>query len=524
MKRRTTEAAICLLLAVTVAFVYARVTQYSFINFDDLSYVYGNPHVTSGLTWSGIKWAFLTTDYIYWQPLTWLSHMLDVQFYGLNAGGHHATNVGLHVLNTILLYCVLRAFKLTMWPGALGAAVFALHPLRVESVAWVAERKDVLSASFCLLTMLAYIRYAKMPSRSRYFVVCGLMLLGLMCKPSLVVLPLMLLLLDFWPLGRSLGLGLLKEKVPLFAMASLSSAVTFWGQSKAGSIAQVAILLRIENAFTAYSMYLRKTIWPDRLAIFYPYRTDIAGWRVLGALIVLSGITWLVFGQRKERRYLAFGWLWFLIVPLPMMGFVQSGQQAFADRFTHLAAIGGAVIVACGFAELSSRIHPTALAAAALLIVSTLAWSSRAQVQFWRNSFTLYEHALAVTNDNYLAHYNLAQALEESGKSDDAIKHYAESVRINPNLAEGYYNLGKAQFARGDVSGSEVLFAQAIDRRPGFADAHYALALVQLRENKPAEASAHLSEALRLNIEPQYAAECRRILREPQTVAAKGTK
>ncbi len=525
MKRRTIEAAICLLLAVTVAFVYARVTHYSFINFDDLAYVYGNPHVTSGLTWSGIKWAFLTTDYIYWQPITWLSHMLDVQFYGLNAGGHHATNVGLHIFNTTLLYFVLRSFKLAIWPSALGAAVFALHPLRVESVAWVAERKDVLSASFCLLTILAYIAYAKAPSRSKYFAVCGLMLLGLMCKPSLVVIPLMLLLLDFWPLGRGgLGSRLLVEKVPLFGMAALSSAVTLWGQWKGGAIAQVPLLTRIENAFTAYSMYIRKTIWPDRLAIFYPYRTDIVGWRVLGGLIVLAGITWLVFDQRKKRPYLAFGWLWFLIVPLPMMGFVQAGQQAFADRFTHLAAIGGAVIVACGCAEISSRIHPAMLTAAGLLIVSALAWSSRTQLQFWQNNFTLYEHALAVTNNNYLAHYNLGQALEEGGKSNAAMEHYAESVRINPDLAEGHYSLGTLLFARGDVSGSEAQFAQALDRKPEFADAHYALALVLLRENKPDQAAPHLSDALRLNIGPQYAAECRRILAEPQTVAAKGTK
>ncbi len=524
---RWLELCVCFLLGLSIALVYLPVIHYKFVNFDDFTYVYGNPHVIPGITWAGVKWAFLTVDDIYWQPLTWLSHMLDCQIFGLNAGGPHAVNVLFHVFNTILLYVVCRRLTLPVWTSALTAAIFSLHPLRVESVAWVAERKDMLSGFFCLLTILAYIEYVGKPSKVRYSLVIALTFLGLMCKPSLVTMPFMLLLLDFWPLRRirlpssrqfatwvQCFLRLAKEKLPLFVLTVVSSVLTVIGQKKVGALAPVPFLLRLSNMLMAYPMYIRKTLLPSRLAVFYPYRTELSSWQVAGAALLLLGITWVVWAGAKKYPYLLFGWLWWLIVPLPMIGLIQAGQQAFADRFTYLAGIGLAVIAACGIADLAAGLQISKLAPAlvAVCVVGMLAVRSNVQVGYWTNNFTLYEHALSVTSNNYLAHYNLAYALEESGKTKEAIPHYAEAVRIEPNLVQGYYSLGKALYSQGDIQGSEANLRLALNYKPKFAEAHYSLGLVLLRERKTGEAISHLSEALRLDLSPRYAAVCHRAL------------
>jgi tetratricopeptide (TPR) repeat protein len=521
------ELRVCILLSLAIALVYLPVIHYKFVNFDDFTYVYGNPHVIPGITWAGVKWAFLTIDDVYWQPLTWLSHMLDCQIFGLNAGGPHAVNVLFHILNTILLYVACRRLRLPIWTSALTSAIFSLHPLRVESVAWVAERKDVLSGFFCLLTVLAYIEYAGKPSKARYSLVAILMFLGLMCKPSLVTVPFMLLLLDFWPLRRiaipfsrqfatqvQYFWRLVKEKLPLFILAAVSSVITVLGQKKADALAPVPIPLRLSNMLMAYPMYIRKTLLPGHLAVFYPYRTELSSWQVAGAAVLLLGITWVVLAAARKYPYLLFGWLWWLIVPLPMIGLIQAGQQAFADRFTYLAGIGLAIIAACGIADIATRspINRYAPALVAICVVLVLAGRSKVQVGYWADNFTLYDHALSVTSNNYLAHYNLAYALEESGKTKEAIPHYAESVRIQPNLVQGYYSLGKALYSQGDIQGSEANLRQALNYKPKFAEVHYSLGLVLMREQKIGEAISHLSEALRLDLSPRYAAVCHQVL------------
>ncbi len=473
---------ICLALAFTITAVFYQVRTYDFVNYDDPGYVYENPNIQDGITSKAIKWA-LTTGYAgNWHPLTWLSHMLDWQLFGSNAGGHHLTNLIFHVANTLLLFIVLKQMTQRLWPSAFVAALFALHPLHVESVAWVAERKDVLSTFFWILTMWAYLRYVKRPSVARYLLTLLAFALGLMSKPMLVTLPFVLLLLDYWPLGRVSSeqrriYHLIREKIPFFVLSVISSVVTFLVQQSSGTVAkliQVSLKIRIFNALISYVEYIEKTIWPVHLAVFYPHPDQSIPilYTVISAILLLV-VTILVLRFAKGHRYLVTGWFWYLGTLVPVIGLVQVGQQALADRYTYITLTGLFIIIAWGMPELLTkwRYKKIALTPLALLVILAMSVCTYFQLRYWQNSITLFQHALDVTGDNYMAHFCIAEPLRKQGRLDEAIYHYkralAEALWLDLNPAQTHYYLGQV--------------------------------LVQVQGEKINEAITHFEEALRLS-------------------------
>jgi tetratricopeptide (TPR) repeat protein len=455
------ERLVPLLLAAATFLVYSQVGEHDFINFDDGMYVFENPRVQAGLTGEGVRWAFTTTHFSNWHPLTWLSHMLDCELYGLNPAGHHLTSLLLHVANTLLLFIVLRRLTGALWRSAFVAGLFSLHPLHVESVAWVAERKDVLSGFFWMLTLWAYARYTEQPSsRVRYLTVVTGFALGLMAKPMLVTLPFVLLLLDFWPLGRFRGersgslferariRPLILEKLPLFFLAAASSWVTFVAQRQSGAMVALESLpldLRIWNALLAYVSYLAKAVWPVGLAVFYAHPGDaIPVHTALAAAFFLVGVSVLVLRAASRRPYLAVGWLWYLGTLVPVIGLIQTGQQAMADRYTYLPLIGVFIMFAWELPELLERwrLRKAWLAPAPVALLCALMVCSWLQVSHWKNSMTLFEHAVRVTSNNAMAHLKLAILLTRQGRDDLAIHHYYETLRISPSRMGAHYNLG----------------------------------------------------------------------------------
>ena len=440
-----------LLLLLAVAVVYWRVTDCEFIGFDDGQYVVENPHVHAGLSAQSVTWAFTTTAASNWVPLTWLSYMLDYELYGLNPRGYHLTNLLLHLASSALLLLVLWRTTGARGCSAFVAALFALHPLHVESVAWVAERKDVLCGFFFMLTLWAYTRYAERDfTLGRYGLVLLFLGLGLMAKPMLVTVPAVLLLLDFWPLGRferTRLRTLLLEKVPLLLLA-VCAAVPTWliqaSSSATGLVENLGLDLRVGNALLAYVHYIVHFFWPRGLAVFYPHPgADVSiGWAIAAGLLLL-GVSVLVLRSTPRRPYLALGWLWYLGMLVPVIGLVQVGEQAMADRYTYLPMIGLTIAVAWGAPDLLERWRPRPelVAAATGLVLVTLASLTWVQIGYWRNSVTLFEHALRVTQDNHLAHTNLGVALTERGEHERAIHHYEQALRIKPDYVAAHFNL-----------------------------------------------------------------------------------
>ena len=422
---------VCIFLAAITWLVFGQTLRHEFVNYDDDEYVFKNAQVARGLTLEGIVWAFTHVHSANWHPLTWISHMLDCQFYGLNPGGHHLTNVLLHAATAILLFLVLRQMTGTFWRSAFVAAVFAIHPLRVESVAWVAERKDVLSGLFFMLTIGAYVRYARAPwSPLRYGLVVLLFALGLMCKPMLVTMPFVLLLLDYWPLNRFATLQgqaehtnirrrLILEKLPLLGLGLASCVVTLFAQRDSmAPVAKISLPLRLGNAVVAYVDYLREMFWPADLAVLYPWEEARLGVsNTVGAIVLLAGISAGVFVLRR-RRYLVTGWLWYLVMLGPVIGILQVGNQARADRYTYLPQIGLYLLLTWGAADLCARWRYRRLLLASLsgIILVALIFSARAQASYWQDSETLWSHALACTTDNIIAEGNLGQACYAKGK------------------------------------------------------------------------------------------------------------
>ena len=492
--------ALCIYLTLTLAIlaVFWQVLGHDFVNFDDPIYVYDNKNIQSGVTLDSIKWAFTTGHAGNWHPLTWLSHMLDWQLFGDNAGRHHLTNLLLHIANTLLLFAALKTMTRALWRSAFVAALFALHPLHVESVAWVAERKDVLSTFFWFLTMAAYLRYVKQPCLSRYCMVVASLILGLMAKPMLVTLPFVLLLLDYWPLGRfqfgqivksvgqqsrkslnafshwKLSRHLLLEKIPLFALSAISSIVTFLVQRTAGAVTSVETLplkLRIANTFVSYLTYIQKMVWPSRLAMFYPYpdKTDLIWQTVVFALLLLIislGVVWLM----RRRRYLLTGWLWYLGTLVPVIGLVQVGDQALADRYTYVPLTGLFIIIAWGVPDLIAkwRFRKPALAASAIAVLLALSICAYLQHRHWRDTITLCEHALEVTEDNYVAHFCMADDSLRKGKIDRAIADYRQCLRIKPSYFKALGGLAAALRRQGKTDQAIKYYTQAIRRKPGW--------------------------------------------------------
>jgi len=507
---RRTVIGLCLLLAGLTWVTFLPVLQHGFVNYDDDVYVYENSIITRGLTLDGAVAAFTKSHAGNWHPLTTLSHQADCEFWGLNAGAHHRTNLLLHLATVVLLFLALRGLTGAKWPSVAVAALFAVHPLRVESVAWVAERKDVLSGLFFVLTLWAYAGYARAPkSLLRYALVAGCFALGLMCKPMLVSLPFVLLLLDYWPLRRCASSAggpsavtrrLVLEKVPLVVLSIAVCVVTFLVQASARQTTELLPLaMRASNAVVSYATYLAQTFWPVSLAVFYPYPTaGAAATRMIPALLVLITVSAAVIFWRKQRPYLLVGWLWFLGMLVPVIGLVQVGMQAHADRYTYLPQIGLGVAVVWSVAELSAgwRLRGAALWPLTVAVVLALAAGARQQARYWRDSAALWEHTLAVTAPNAVAESNLANALFQDGKLAEAVTRFQAALEIKPDYADAQNGLGLAMLQQGQAAEAITHFQRALEIQPGFAAAHNNLGMALLQTGRAREAIPHLESAL----------------------------
>ena len=503
------------LLAAITLIVFLPVRNHDFTIFDDDIYVTENHRVRAGLTTEGVSWAFTTTEAANWHPLTWLSHMLDMDLFGLSPGGHHLTNVILHVLNSLLLFATLRRMTGATWRSGFVAALFAVHPLHVESVAWISERKDVLSTLLWMSTLIAYLRYAERPGPSRYSLLTVCFALGLLAKPMLVTLPFVLLLLDYWPLGRFAAVSgpvvprrypdvrirhILLEKVPLALLAGGSVVVTYICQAKGRAVASYPLLIRIGNAIDATGTYLFRTAWPRDLVAFYPHPgSSLSGWRVTLSGLLLAGITYGVIRRMKRFPFLCTGWFWYLGTLVPVIGLVQVGAQATADRYTYIPLIGIFIIISWSASELTARLRyrKQVLGIAAGLVLSILMAVSRVQVGYWRDSTTLFRHALEVSPNNWMAHSILGTVLGQQGRIDEAMAHLRESLRTQPAFAYTHNSMGKALMQRGDIAGALSQFQEALlynDRDPmALYNAGVALALL----GRPEEAAQRYRESLR---------------------------
>src|ERR1035438_5551132 len=494
----------CLILIAAIVTVYAPGRHFGFVGWDDPAYVTENVHVVQGLTWQGARWALTSADEA--DPLTWLSHMLDVQLYGMDAGPHHVTNVLLHILDTLLLFGLLYRMTGAWGRSLFVAGLFAVHPLHVESVAWISERKDVLSTLFWMLAMWAYVAYVRRPGLRRYLLVVLWFGLGLMAKPMLVTLPFVLLLLDFWPLRRvELGslLRLVKEKLPLFALAAISSVVTLLAQRHEGAILgleRFPLGLRLANALASYLAYIGKMLWPVRLAAFYPIATSAPLWQASLGALVLIGVTVLAFRAGQRHGYFLVGWLWYVGTLIPVIVLVQAGGQAMADRYTYVPLIGLFLIAAWAAPELVARrahgrLALPVVAACVLLMCTALA---KAQVRYWSDSTALWQHTLKVTEGNYVAHDNLGGVFMKQGRAGEAVAQFVEALRIEPGCVDARNNLGTVLMSQGKLDEAARQFAEALRNQPFFAEAHNNLATVLIRQGKFDEAARHLSEALRI--------------------------
>jgi tetratricopeptide (TPR) repeat protein len=511
-----TLVAICLGLTLLCWIVFGQTLSHPFVEYDDPNYVYENPEIAAGLTSHGLVAAFTGAHARNWHPLTTISHMLDCQLFGLNPAGHHFSSILFHTLAALLLFVVLRALTGALWRSALVAAVFAIHPLRAESVAWVAERKDVLSAVFFMLTLGAYVHYARQPSLRRYLLIVVFLTLGLMAKPMLVTLPLLLFLLDYWPLARN-QIGKpgwwrsIAEKIPLFFLSFLAAIATLITQrSTVNYSEELPVAWRIGNALLSYVAYIGEMIWPTRLAVFYPHTADhLSPWKVALAVLFLGGITALAFVCRRGRPYLIVGWLWYLVALLPVIGFIQVGLQGRADRYSYLPQIGLYIAATWALADwslLSNRRRAVSVGAAALAI-GALAWQGRIQASSWSSTETLWKHALDVTIDNDVAHYNIAALLLRRGQLDGAIAHYEEALKIGSDSRETHYHLsrallhaslGNALAQKGRLDEALDHYRKAVELRDDFADAHSNLASLLAWKGEMAEAIAHYEKAIAL--------------------------
>ncbi|MCX5835136.1 MAG: tetratricopeptide repeat protein [Deltaproteobacteria bacterium] len=513
---------ICTLLVLLTAAVYLQVGSHEFITYDDTVYLTENPIVRGGLTLEGLRWAFTTTEASNWHPLTWLSHMLDCQFFGPNAGAHHLVNLLFHLANTVLLFLVLRWMTGAVWRSAFVAALFALHPLHVESVAWIAERKDVLSTFFFFMILAAYIHYTKRQRWQRYLLVLFGFSLGLLAKPMLVTLPFVLLLLDYWPLGRTpywkkdeaipkaalkineaagkrhkekgekdaIGKGstfpwfLVYEKIPFFVLTALSCVITIHAQQTAiVSFQYLPFFERLSNAIVSYIRYILKMVWPLDLSPFYPYAPGPA-WVVAGAAILITCVTLLAVRKIRPFPYVAVGWFWYLGTLFPVIGIVQVGEQALADRYTYVPLIGLFIILAWGIYDLAEKIpiRRIALAVPAGILITALMVTTWLQVQRWRDSVTLFNHALAVTENNYVARNVIAVKLLREGKLEEALHQSEEALRMNTSAPNALMIHGIILFEMGKPEAARKYFLKIIESNPDYASGYYGLGSVYYLE------------------------------------------
>jgi tetratricopeptide (TPR) repeat protein len=533
------SALICLALALVTTALYWPISHHDFVNFDDDDYITNNSHVQAGLTWAGVIWAFQSGAAANWHPLTWLSHMLDCQLYGLNPGGHHSTNLLFHVANTLLLFLLLRQLTGSLWRSAFVAALFAWHPLHVESVAWAAERKDVLSAFFWMLALIAYTRYAQKRSKvegrgsradiavqaldsrllgaakrsgdgstldyllALFFFVCGLM-----SKPMVVTLPFVLLLLDFWPLNRfqpgssaRSTINLIVEKLPFFALTLAASVVTYFVQTSGRVLwmpAERPISSHVANALWAYERYISKTFWPADLSIFYPYPHHWPAGLVIGAALLLALWSGLLLWRARQHPCLFVGWFWFLGMLIPTIGLVQVGSQSMADRYMYIPSVGLFILVAWGADDfLNWRPHWRRITTfAGGVVLAGCLVCTEIQLSYWQNSIKLFRHAIEVTTDNFVAYTCLGETLSDLGLKKEAMMLCAEAVRIAPNSPVAQYNFGMALLRNNKLDEALAHLDAAARLAPHNSEVQYNFGLFLLRHNKPDEAASHFAATL----------------------------
>jgi protein O-mannosyl-transferase len=520
-------------LILSTLLVFWQVRNFDFVKYDDGLYIYENPHVLNGLTEDGVIWAFTTNHSANWHPLTWLSLMLDCQLFGANPGWMHLMNLILHLANTLLLFAVFRKMTGALWQSAFVAAAFAIHPMHVESVAWIAERKDVLSTLFLLLTLAAYVSYVRRPGLVRYVLTVLLFASGLLAKPMLVTLPFLLLLLDYWPLGRFDSHQTIKassrqkrqsspapdkrrilyraiiEKIPFIAFSVVSSVITFLVQRSGGAMVGIDVLplkLKFANAFLSYARYISKMFWPQNLAVFYPFDVrTIQSWQVVLCALLMIVVSVLAIRFGRKQRYLPVGWFWFVGTLIPVIGLVQVGGQSLADRYTYISYIGLFIMIAWGLPELLSKWpqRKNALGLSMVIVLTTLGICAHRQVSFWNNSLTLFSHAIEVTQNNYIAHDSIGVAYNSLGRYQDAIESYKQAIKIKPDYADAHYNLGVACGKLGRWQDAVESYKQAIKIKPDYTKAHYNLGISYEGLGRYQDAIEAYKQAIR--IEPDYA-------------------
>ena len=507
LRRSRLNLWVCLGLALVTFAVYLQVRGHHFIQLDDNEYITDNPIVARGLSWAGLIWAFTTVNAANWHPLTWLSHMADCQFFGLNAGAHLLVNVSLHLANTLLLYWFFRRATGAIWRSAILAGLFALHPLHIESVAWASERKDTLSAFFGLLTLLAYLRYVEMRSPLRFALVVLGLAFGLMAKSMLVTWPFVLLLLDFWPFRRVRWPDegrwkrfvadlwpLLREKLLLLPLVAASIAMTIFAQARGGAVrglAEATFSLRFSNAVVSYVKYLGATFWPGNLAVYYPFPPEgVPLWQVLSALLLLGTITLATLLFARTHPYLITGWFWFLGTLLPVIGLVQVGGQAMADRYYYLPSIGLFFAIVFGLADLSEhlRIRRLGIAVATVIALGLCSTLTARQLGYWRDSETLFRHTLAVTAENPPIHYNLGCVLGQAGRYEEALQHFDFVLHLDPNSLDVLISKGAALSELGRLNEAVTCLQRATQAAPESTRAHTQLALSLVKQGREHEA------------------------------------
>ena len=541
------QLGVCAVIIILIWIVFGQTLGHDFVNYDDKTYVYGNPLVSAGLSLHGLSRAFVDIQTNNWHPLTIISHMIDCQFYDLKAGGHHFTNVLLHTIAALLLFVFLRDVTGRFWSSAFVTALFAIHPLRAESVAWIAERKDVLSAVFFFLTLAAYVRYARGPSARRYLTMSILFACGLMSKPMLVATPVVMLLLDYWPLKRITDSKsfwrLTLEKLPLFGMSIAASVIALALQVQTPSaVGQLPFEWRLENALVTYVTYIWQIFWPVDLAVFYPHPDDrLAWWQIALAAAFLISATIVAFGLRRTRPYLLFGWLWYLIMLLPVIGIIQVGLQGHADRYTYLPHLGVYVALTWSVADLSISLPHRreilfATGTAIVLVLSLCAWK---QTTYWWNSETLWGHTLAITKNNDVAlvdigtsrmdhgdldgalsdfqralairsasehrryrsslaviHDSIGNVLGRKGRLDDAIVHFRQAIELRPDFPDAHYNLATSLFQKGDLDNAIMEYRATLSLSPNDPGANTSLANILVQKGRLREAASHYEIAL----------------------------
>jgi tetratricopeptide (TPR) repeat protein len=535
---------VILFLVIATALVYGQVWDFDFIHYDDPHYVRDNVIVQNGLTWQGVRWAFTTTAMANWHPLTWLSYMLDCQLFGPSPGAHHLVNVLFHGINSILLFLILQRMTGARWRSAFVAALFAFHPLHVESVAWIAERKDVLSTIFLLLSMGAYVLYSERRDLKRYLLVLFFFSLGLMAKSMLVTLPVILLLMDYWPLKRfsvaqpqmparpdpieeSKGkrrrrgrteqkrqpqeakekdqtrpfLLMAAEKIPFFVLSAVIGMIAIYTQQRGGAVVsftQLPIAERIGNAIVSYTLYLWKMIWPSGLAVFYPF-PSWSSLEILASAALLTAISAGVLRGRRRFPYLMFGWLWYLLTLLPVIGLIKLGDAGMADRYSYITLIGPFIALAWGARDLAERLSLPrfTLPAVAGVVLGACMIVTYVQLGHWRDSFTLFTHALKVTEKNFLAHSSLANAFVDAGRIEEGLSHFDRAIEIAPRLMVAHYNRGIAMNKLGRTEEAMMSFRRALEVDPGYPDANVELASLYLQRGDADGAILHFGRAIR---------------------------